>query len=546
MKFLIYLPMPNKHRAPILASLARTLQQGGHEVSIICEPKIAFRFGDDPEVHVLDNQTSMHLSFSGTLEECCDEVNSFAGNMEKSLLAAEDNRLHLVPPLIDRFRPDRIIMWSGNFHYQRKMLKWIRDNGYAEKIIFCEVAWFSQKEFIYFDPLGVNSRSSICGKQYAPLGAHQLTKLKQWQDRYRNKHYSEKLPLFSDKRIFVPLQVDTDTSISLSSPFSSMQDFVEFLEGWIPADYEVTFKVHPKATYKYPLGSNRSNFHFMASGGVEGYLAQADIVLGINSTVLLEGLVMGKRVVAFGDGVFTDCGVVEKAGKESDPFVTLNPTIDEESRNSFLYHLVFDRQVCLDELKNKNVAHLFSRFPFNSYESSKTIEQEIFQLNSKEGKSMIKIGKSRIAKSACLDVEKGGTITIGDNCEVRHHAVLEVSGRYNGTITIGDHCVIGIGNWMQGSGRIVIGDDVIIGPYTSIVSTNHKYDNADIPVAKQPLEIGEVIIGNDVWIGANAVIATNVTIGSHSIIGANSFVNKNVPPYSIVAGTPARLIKKRK
>lgn len=159
---------------------------------------------------------------------------------------------------------------------------------------------------------------------------------------------------------------------------------------------------------------------------------------------------------------------------------------------------------------------------------------------------MIKIGKSKIARTASLDVEKGGQIMVGDDCEVRHHAVLEVSGRYNGSIEIGNHSVIGVGNWLQGSGRIKIGNDVIIGPYVAIVSTNHSYEDVSKPVAQQPLQTGEVIIEDDVWIGAHCTIAQNVRIGAHSIIGANSFVNKDIPPYSIAVGSPAKVVKSRK
>lgn len=159
---------------------------------------------------------------------------------------------------------------------------------------------------------------------------------------------------------------------------------------------------------------------------------------------------------------------------------------------------------------------------------------------------MIKVGKSRVAKTAVLDVEKGGEIIIGDDSEVRHNAVIEVSGRYNGSVTIGDHSVIGVGSWLQGSGKISIGDDVIIGPYASIVSTNHQYEDVATPVARQPLTQGEITIENDVWLGAHVTIATDVKIGAHSIIGANSFVNKDIPPYSIAVGSPARVIKSRK
>lgn len=111
---------------------------------------------------------------------------------------------------------------------------------------------------------------------------------------------------------------------------------------------------------------------------------------------------------------------------------------------------------------------------------------------------------------------------------------------------IGNNCVIGIGNWVQGSGKVQIGNNVIIGPYVAIVSTNHSYQDVETPIARQPLQTGEVVIEDDVWIGAHCTITQNVRIGAHSIIGANSFVNKDVPPYSIVGGAPAKVLKSRK
>lgn len=159
---------------------------------------------------------------------------------------------------------------------------------------------------------------------------------------------------------------------------------------------------------------------------------------------------------------------------------------------------------------------------------------------------MIKVGNSRVAKTALLDVEKGGEIVIGDDSQVRHGAVLEVSGRYNGSIRIGNHSVIGVGSWLQGSGKIDIGNDVIIGPYATIVSTNHQYEDTSVPIAQQPLTTGEITIEDGVWMGAHVTVALNVKIGAHSIIGANSFVNKDIPPYSIAVGSPARIVRNRK
>ncbi|MCY1518516.1 2,3,4,5-tetrahydropyridine-2,6-dicarboxylate N-acetyltransferase [compost metagenome] len=316
----------------------------------------------------------------------------------------------------------------------------------------------------------------------------------------------------------------------------------------MPSDWEVLFKLHPKASYDYFPICRRENFKILAGGSLPEMLASSDAVIGINSTVLLEAVALGKHVVAFGSGLMSGTGAVVEASPADDAARCLSQPICQSARDSLLYHLIFERQIDTAELSKRNFTHLASRFPLCEIDgmASSSKRTKLFVVNAEEGKSMIKIGRSKVARSACLDVERGGQIVVGDDCEIRHHAVLEVSGRYNGSIEIGNHCVVGVGNWLQGSGRIKIGDDVIIGPYTAIVSTNHQYEDANVPVAQQPLTTGEVIIEDDVWIGAHVTIAQNVRIGAHSIIGANSFINKDVPPYSVVVGAPGRVIKSRK
>ncbi|MBK7105274.1 MAG: acyltransferase [Ignavibacteriae bacterium] len=107
--------------------------------------------------------------------------------------------------------------------------------------------------------------------------------------------------------------------------------------------------------------------------------------------------------------------------------------------------------------------------------------------------------------------------------------------------SIGSNCRISIAN-----GNIEIGKYVFIAAYCYIGGGNHKTDRIDIPIAHQGFDSkGGVYIGDDVWIGANSVIADGVKIGKGSIIGACSFVNKDVPEYSIVFGIPAKVHKSR-
>lgn len=104
-------------------------------------------------------------------------------------------------------------------------------------------------------------------------------------------------------------------------------------------------------------------------------------------------------------------------------------------------------------------------------------------------------------------------------------------------VWIGNNCFL--------CGKVEIGNDVMIGPNVSIPGAEHNHEKIDLPMRKQGNTIKGTIIGNDVWIGANAVILDGIKIGEGSIIAAGSVVTKDVEPYSMVAGVPAKLVKKR-
>lgn len=92
-----------------------------------------------------------------------------------------------------------------------------------------------------------------------------------------------------------------------------------------------------------------------------------------------------------------------------------------------------------------------------------------------------------------------------------------------------------------------IGNDVLIAPNVSILSREHEHERVDIPISMQGYKKEKpVIIGNDVWIGRNAVILAGVKIGSGAIIGAGAVVTKDVEDFSVVGGVPAQVIRSRK
>lgn len=130
----------------------------------------------------------------------------------------------------------------------------------------------------------------------------------------------------------------------------------------------------------------------------------------------------------------------------------------------------------------------------------------------------------KIHKSVYIasNVNIKGNVSIGEGSSLAHNCVL--SGATEG---------------------IEIGKNVMIAPNVVIIAFSHGTLNNGIPMSKQKDVEGKVIIEDDVWISANCTIGKGVKIGQGSIVAANSFVNKDVEPFSVVGGVPAKLIKTR-
>lgn len=111
-------------------------------------------------------------------------------------------------------------------------------------------------------------------------------------------------------------------------------------------------------------------------------------------------------------------------------------------------------------------------------------------------------------------------------------------------LKIGKHVRINENVFLQG--EIEIGDFVMIAPNTSIYTKSHNHSNKEIPMVKSGItSTQKVIIEDNVWIGRNVTILPGIKIAEGSIVGANSVVTKNIEPFTIVGGVPAKLIRKR-
>lgn len=143
-------------------------------------------------------------------------------------------------------------------------------------------------------------------------------------------------------------------------------------------------------------------------------------------------------------------------------------------------------------------------------------------------------------------------ISIGDDTIIQRHAILGCWTHYQDhtfspTITIGNHCNIGEYCHITAINRIVIGDGLLTGRFVLISDNSHgglsREEAAIPPAARQLVSKGEVVIGRHVWIGDKATILAGVHIGDNAIVAANSVVTKDVPANSMVAGSPAQIIK---
>ncbi len=129
-------------------------------------------------------------------------------------------------------------------------------------------------------------------------------------------------------------------------------------------------------------------------------------------------------------------------------------------------------------------------------------------------------------------------LSIGTNVNIEKGAMI------TSLCSVGNNSGIGINAQLHG--KVVIGDNVMMGPECIIYTQNHEFSNPKIPMNRQGFKKDEpVLIGNDVWIGGRVIILPGIKVGDGSVIGAGSVVTKDIPPFSIVGGNPAKIIRSR-
>lgn len=140
-----------------------------------------------------------------------------------------------------------------------------------------------------------------------------------------------------------------------------------------------------------------------------------------------------------------------------------------------------------------------------------------------------------------------GHITLGENVCLYRWSVVEL-GAGNASITIGAHTHLQPGCILNALvSNISIGRNGMIGAHCAFMPYQHGFADLSRPMNKQPLTSrGDIVLEDDVWLGARVTVMDGVVIGQGAIVGAGAVVTKDVPPYTIVAGVPARVIRSRK
>ena len=145
---------------------------------------------------------------------------------------------------------------------------------------------------------------------------------------------------------------------------------------------------------------------------------------------------------------------------------------------------------------------------------------------------------SKIYGSVRMDTPPYRKFSLGRRSVVESYACINNAV---GDVIIGDHTRIGLHCTVIGP--VTIGSHVNLAQGITVTALNHNFEDASLRIDEQGVSTKAVTIGDDVWIGTNAVILPGVTIGRHVVVAAGAVVTKDVPDHSLVAGVPAKVVK---
>ena len=160
------------------------------------------------------------------------------------------------------------------------------------------------------------------------------------------------------------------------------------------------------------------------------------------------------------------------------------------------------------------------------------------------GKNLIIEEGAEVMALSLDGIKLGNNVTIGANSTIKPTSYY---GKNLGVgLKIGNNSNIGRYSYIGCSGGIEIGNNVMLSPRVGMYAENHNFERTDIPIRDQGVTRSKIVIEDDCWLASNTIILAGVTIGRGSIIAAGSVINADIPPYSVVAGVPGKILLNRK
>lgn len=161
-----------------------------------------------------------------------------------------------------------------------------------------------------------------------------------------------------------------------------------------------------------------------------------------------------------------------------------------------------------------------------------------------KGAQRIRIGDNSRLCVGCsiLAAAKNDYVTIGDKCNISRFACLDAAGGY---VTLGDNVFVGVNTSVGGHGGCSIGNDCQIAAFCYIIAANHIFDDPNTLIRLQGYDKRGIKIDEDCWLGNGVSVLDGVNVGRGSVLAAHCVVTKDVEPYSVMAGIPAKFLRER-
>lgn len=266
------------------------------------------------------------------------------------------------PDFVEKIRPDVAFIWGGRRQEDQLTKKVLRDCNPSVRLIFSELGWFPQRDNVYFDDLGTNAEARISRWSDSKLENSQRAAFLKLRKKILRTDLSlpfyKRVPDFyieppdQNKYVFVPLQDESDTNITESSPFAKMEEFVRWLSSSYP---EAKFLVRPHPRAPVEGLPDLSNVTYQpANETLFSRFDEIGLVLGINSTVLLQSAMHNKSVIAVGDGIASFGGCVEKIDVNQPPASLWDFTLERGAALDRLAFLLIGRQIHEKKLKSSS------------------------------------------------------------------------------------------------------------------------------------------------------------------------------------------------